>query len=94
MPHLRAREEGGILHLSWTRRTRTGGDNWQIEAPLGEETERYRVTIEANGAMIHEVEATAPPYSWLRTTSAHVTVSVAQVSAITGPGFAAVLTVD
>jgi len=84
--HLRAWEEGGTLHLSWTRRTRTGGDNWQIEPPLGEETERYRIRIEANDQLVLEAETTTPAHAWTRTTTAPLIVTVAQVSAITGPG--------
>ncbi len=43
--HLAARAEAGGVRLSWIRRTRIGGDNWDGEVPVGEAYERYRVTI-------------------------------------------------
>ncbi len=92
--HLRARQRDGTLHLTWTRRTRTGGDNWQTEPPLGEEAERYRIRIEAGGDILHEAETPTPAHDWPRTTDAPLHVTVAQLSALTGPGSAAVLTVD
>lgn len=91
--HLRAREQGGTLHLSWRRRTRTGGDNWQTEPPLGEETEGYRVTITADGTTIADRTTTAPAHAWPRTTTSPLTITVAQISAITGPGHAATIRV-
>ncbi len=84
--HLRARKEGATLHISWTRRTRTGGDNWQTEPPLGEEGERYEIRIEASGEIIHEAQTSTPAHTWLHTTTAPLTITVAQVSAVTGPG--------
>ncbi len=37
---------GGDLLLSWTRRTRSGGDSWeQTEVPLSEDSEAYEVDI-------------------------------------------------
>ena len=45
--HLRARwQEDDAIALSWIRRTRIGGDNWNVpDVPLGEETERYDLEI-------------------------------------------------
>jgi hypothetical protein len=40
----------GNITISWVRRTRVGGDNWdQVEVPLGEASEAYEVDI-YNGA--------------------------------------------
>ena len=91
--HLRAVEQGGTLSLGWTRRTRTGGDNWQIEVPLGEEAERYRIRIETGGSVIHEAQTTAPAHTWTRSAPTPLTIHIAQISAITGPGPDATLTV-
>ncbi len=84
--HLRGSDQAGVVHVSWIRRTRMGGDNWQVEPPLGEETERYRITISANNGPVHEAQTSTPAYSWPRTAPLPLTVTVAQVSAITGPG--------
>lgn len=89
--HLRATEAGDTLSLSWIRRTRTGGDNWHTDIPLGEEAERYTIRIEAAGALIHEAGTSAPAYSWQRSTPDPLTIRVAQISALTGPGLFATL---
>jgi hypothetical protein len=45
--HLRQTRVGNNIQLSWTRRTRIGGDNWlDGEVPLSEETERYEIEID------------------------------------------------
>ena len=60
--HLRAEAApGGPTLLRWTRRSRTGW-RWQegVEAPLGEEAERYRVRIvPATGAELAETVSVA-----------------------------------
>jgi hypothetical protein len=44
--HVRGRRTGGHLAMTWVRRTRIGGDNWEaLEVPLGEDSERYEVDI-------------------------------------------------
>ena len=44
--HFRLKKVGTSLVLTWVRRTRIGGDNWDaIGVPLGEDFERYNVEI-------------------------------------------------
>ena len=45
--HVRAaRNASGDIALSWIRRTRIGGDNWELaDVPLGEDSERYELDI-------------------------------------------------
>ena len=44
--HVRASRDASGLALEWTRRTRRGGDNWDVdEVPLAEEIERFEVDI-------------------------------------------------
>ncbi|WP_102957774.1 baseplate multidomain protein megatron [Mangrovicella endophytica] len=84
----------GALELSWIRRTRTGGNGWDgIDVPLGEEIERYRVTVSAEaGQVVRDTETAA-----LNLTAAEqvdgfgglpagLTVTVAQLSLTHGPG--------
>ncbi|MEI9995688.1 MAG: glycoside hydrolase/phage tail family protein [Rhizomicrobium sp.] len=61
--HLAVQGQGGDLLLSWIRRTRLGGDNWdQTEVPLAEESEAYDVEIlDAAGAVIRSVTANPAP---------------------------------
>ncbi len=92
--HLRAREADGTIHLTWVRRTRTGGDPWLTEPPISEEAERYVVKIEADGETIHEAETTTPSHTWPRTMTAPLTVSVAQISATTGRGYKEIVQIE
>ena len=88
--HLRAERSGDEVGLSWVRRTRFGGDDWEIEPPLNEETERYRVTVEANG------ESRTDETSELSITLAAPTlavITVAQISAQSGPGLSTTIAV-
>jgi hypothetical protein len=51
----------GDLNMSWVRRTRIGGDNWELpDVPLGEEGETYEVDI-LDGEMVKRtISASAP----------------------------------
>ncbi|MGE0408375.1 MAG: phage tail protein, partial [Amphiplicatus sp.] len=60
--HLKAAPEAGGRRLSFIRRTRIGGDNWESEVPLGEAAERYRLRIYDGAALLREVELAAPDY--------------------------------
>jgi len=58
---LRARRSPSGIALSWARRSRVGGDSWEaVEVPLGEEIERYRVTIRAGGTTVRTAEVGTP----------------------------------
>jgi hypothetical protein len=51
--HLRWRRDGETLLLRWIRRTRIGGDAWEgAEVPLGEERERYELTLQQGERML------------------------------------------
>jgi len=44
--HVRGARASGDISISWIRRTRSGGDNWEApDVPLGEESESYEVDI-------------------------------------------------
>ncbi len=63
--HLRARVTGGDLALSWIRRSRLGGDPWEVnEIPLGEEIEQYRLEIAQPGGAVRRTVTTSEP-GWL-----------------------------
>jgi hypothetical protein len=102
---LKARREAGGIRLGWTRRTRLGGDGWDLaDVPLGETGERYRLAILSDaGAELRVIETTAPEHFYLAADEladfgaprTALRIAVAQVSALAGPGIAAeaVLTV-
>lgn len=65
--HVRgSREAGGSIALSWVRRTREGGDDWDaLEVPLGETSEAYAVEIlSAGGAVLRTLNVSAPAASY------------------------------
>ncbi len=68
--------DGSIL-VAWTRRSRAGW-TWldDIDAPLGEESERYRLTATRGGGTPLAIDATAPS----------TVITVAQRAAIGGSG--------
>ena len=95
--HLRVRESGGDIQLSWTRRTRIGGDDWAaLDVPLGEVEERYQVQIIANGIVLREEETTAPSYLYSAAAQGadwaglapgtQITIAIGQVSQSYGVG--------
>jgi len=94
--HLRAAKEGGDIRLSWARRTRTGGDSWEGEVPLGETFERYAVTIFNGATPVRTIETGSADYLYTAadiTTDfgapgpgAALTFAVAQISDAVGEG--------
>jgi hypothetical protein len=92
--HLRARTDAtGGLAISWKRRTRIDGDNWQaIEVPLGEETESYLVRILQSGILRAEYSSSHPDFLYspsmqaIDLSSGPFRLEVAQVSMQYGAG--------
>ena len=97
--HLRAARSGGDIQLNWLRRTREGGDSWEGEVPLSEQSERYWVTIFDGENAVREIETTSPDYTYAAADiaadfgpsgpGATITFSVAQISDAVGRGAAA-----
>ena len=59
--HVRARRGPSGIELSWVRRSRIGGDDWEAaEIPLGEVEERYRVEIIVQGVAAWSAEVQTP----------------------------------
>jgi len=92
--HLLAeRGASGDVALRWIRRTRIDGDSWQSqEVPLGEESERYRITVWHQGTLLRDHETTSTAWTWTAAqqaadgASGTVQFRVAQISARFGPG--------
>lgn len=99
--HLKAQPlAAGGLKLSWIRRARAAGDGWEIEPPLGEEREVYRVEIWSNDERVLDREVETCELVWSQAEQATVcpdglpaglTARVAQGSSIYGWGVAAVI---
>ncbi len=59
--HARAVWAGPDLRLSWIRRTRIGGDSWDMaEVPLAEEAELYEADVVHNGNVVRTIAASEP----------------------------------
>lgn len=96
--HVRASRIGtGDMTLSWIRRTRRDGDNWEIaEVPLGEVDERYEVDILSGGSVVRTLSTNAPQalYTAAQQTTDFgsvqpvISLRVCQVSALYGRGSA------
>ena len=66
--HLCARRQSGDLLLSWIRRTRLGGDNWdQTEVPLAEESESYDIEILDSGGAVKRTISANPSATYIYT---------------------------
>ncbi|NHK29591.1 hypothetical protein FF098_016915 [Parvularcula flava] len=99
---LKAEVVSGGIAISWIRRTRIGGDNWEVEeVPLGEDSEFYDIDILDGESLKRTLTSTVPAVIWDAAMIAAdfpsggtVTIRVAQRSAIFGRGRAATITVS
>lgn len=63
--NLRLNKVGANLIISWVRRTRIGGDNWEVtEVPLSEEYEKYRLEIYNGITIVRVIETVVPSYTY------------------------------
>lgn len=59
--HISSDKNGNDITISWIRRTRTGGDNWELsEVPLGETQELYKIDILENNDVKRTLISTIP----------------------------------
>lgn len=94
--HLRAVKSGDDIALSWIRRTRAGGDSWEGEVPLSEQSERYRLTIYNEASPVRTLETTTSAYTYANAditadfggpiAGPTITFAVAQISDAVGEG--------
>ena len=95
---LRVVSAGGDARFTWRRRSRSGF-GWLdgTDAPLGELREAYRVTLSSGGTVRREVSVDAPFWDYPAAAravdgiapGATVTLRVAQIGDMTGPGIRA-----
>ena len=93
--HVRGSRTSGTLNLSWVRRTRIGGDNWELpDVPVAEEQERYEIDILDGATVKRTLSSTAASatYSAAEQTAdfgapqASIAVAIHQMSAAYGRG--------
>lgn len=58
--HVTATRRGDGIHIGWIRRTRVDGDSWNIEVPLGEDTEAYTFDILSGGVVVRSIACAMP----------------------------------
>jgi hypothetical protein len=93
--HLRGRRTAAGVELTWIRRTRTGGDAWEVtEVPLGEEREAYEVDVMAGASVKRTLVASSATVLYAAADEladfgapqSALTIRVAQLSASVGRG--------
>ncbi|MCC0012896.1 MAG: glycoside hydrolase/phage tail family protein [Rhodobiaceae bacterium] len=95
----------GDIAISWVRRTRVPGERWdEADEPLGEASERYRLTVYAadGETVLRQIETAASAYTYTAADQAadfgslpaSLTVSVAQLSDTIGAGVQTMRTID
>jgi hypothetical protein len=63
---LHMNRDGGDVVFGWIRRTRVGGDSWELaEVPLAEESETYTIDILDGAAVKRSVTVASPAYRYL-----------------------------
>ena len=63
--HIKGVRSSGDINISWIRRTRGGGDNWELpEVPLGEESESYEVDILDGSTVKRTLSASSPSVTY------------------------------
>jgi hypothetical protein len=101
--HVRGRRDGDGIHISWIRRTRRGGDSWDVaEVPLVEDSEAYRVEILSGESVVRTLESNSPSTLYVSadevadfgTPQTELTVRIAQLSAVVGAGQPRVKTIS
>ncbi len=93
--HIRGRRgEDGIL-ISWIRRTRKGGDNWDtVEVPLGEDVEAYRVEVLSGESVLRTLDSGTPQVLYAASSEisdfgspqTELSIRIAQLSSLVGAG--------
>ena len=95
--HLRGMRQGQDLEISWVRRTRIGGDNWELaEVPLSEASEAYEVDILSGNTVVRTLSSNMPSATYSASDQvadfgaipATVSCRVYQIGATTGRGVA------
>lgn len=92
--HLRSLKMlNGDYEMTWIRRTRVGGDDWEtVDVPLAEESEAYVVRVLDAGSVVREEIVSTPSWTYAAAAqsadgvTAPFELDVAQISALYGPG--------
>ena len=93
--HINGSRTSGGIEISWIRRTRLGGDDWQVvDVPISEEQEAYEVDIMNAQTVVRTLSAQQPQATYLTTQEiedwgapqTQLRVAVYQISSAFGRG--------
>lgn len=97
-PWVGRRDHDGNFNISWRRRSRINAD-WRnnVDAPLGEESEKYQIDILDGDKIIRTLEVSTPTaiYSaaeqitYFKNIPNIITIKIYQLSALIGRGYPA-----
>jgi len=95
--HLAAKRGDDGVTFTWIRRARFDGDSWEGEVPLCEDHEEYNVDILSGDGVVHTLDVSSPRALYAAAAEiadfgapqTALTISVTQLSATAGRGFAA-----
>ena len=98
--HVRPERASDGIHVSWIRRTRRDGDNWNVEVPLAEDSESYALEIFSGGSVIRAMSSASPSVVYTNAMEladfgalqSTLHVRVAQLSSTVGRGHTTELT--
>lgn len=88
-------QSNGDFAVTWIRRTRTGGDSWNIaEIPVGEDVEKYAIDVlDSSGVVVRSEETAIPAFTYTAAmrnddlgAAATFSFRVCQVSPVYGRG--------
>lgn len=95
--HIRKEQVSGGVDITWLRRTRSGGDSWELaEVPLGEDNELYEVDVLSGGLVVRTLQASSPRVTYSEAEQledfgvlpSQIDVNVYQISSVFGRGSA------
>ncbi|MEL6452016.1 MAG: glycoside hydrolase/phage tail family protein [Pseudomonadota bacterium] len=99
--HVTVEDVAGAKAVTWIRRTRLDGDDWDLpDVPLAEETESYTVQVLQQQTLVREATVTSPTWTYTAAEQAAdgltglYTIAVAQNSARYGPGAYSTVVLD
>ncbi|MBE8219861.1 MAG: hypothetical protein HAW65_00940 [Alphaproteobacteria bacterium] len=99
--HVKHIKIAGKHYISWIRRSRIQGDDFDaVEIPLGETREHYRLRIMAGGRELYRVETDTTQYHYpdtlynVHTRHTPLQIHIAQISATQGAGQEVIFTLN
>jgi hypothetical protein len=98
--HVSAIRNSDGIHIAWIRRSRSDGDGWEGEVPLGEDIEAYALDILSGATVVRSIACSTPQAIYASADELAdfgapqptLHMRVAQLSATVGAGYAADVT--